>query len=87
VLSQARLVVVGSTGPMHLAAALGAPVVALFSPLPSHAPDRWGPLGDGHTVILPQPGSEHDPAAMAGIAPAQVAATVLARMDCKEPAA
>jgi ADP-heptose:LPS heptosyltransferase len=88
VLSQARLVVVGSTGPMHLAAALGTPVVALFSPRPSHAPDRWGPLGDGHTVLLPAPGPEQDPAAaMASIAPARVAATVLARLGRKEPAA
>jgi heptosyltransferase-3 len=86
VLSRATLLVVGSTGPMHLAAALGTPVVALFSPLPSHAPDRWGPLGEGHTVIQPVRWNENDPAAaMAGITPGQVAEVVQARAACKEP--
>jgi ADP-heptose:LPS heptosyltransferase len=72
---------------MHLAAALGTPVVALFSPLPSHAPDRWGPLGVGHTVLVPEQWTENDPAAaMASITPAQVTDAVLARTDHKEPA-
>ncbi|MDM8522952.1 glycosyltransferase family 9 protein [Desulfococcaceae bacterium HSG8] len=36
------------TGPMHLAAALGKPVVAIFGPT---APWRTGPFGPGHQVI------------------------------------
>ena len=36
------------TGPMHLAAAMGTPVVALFGPT---APWRTGPFGLGHQVI------------------------------------
>jgi len=36
------------TGPMHIAAAMGTPVVALFGPT---APWRTGPFGDGHVVI------------------------------------
>ena len=36
------------TGPMHLAAAVGTPVVALFGPT---APWRTGPFGPGHTII------------------------------------
>lgn len=36
------------TGPMHLAAAVGTPVVALFGPT---APWRTGPYGHGHQVI------------------------------------
>jgi heptosyltransferase I len=43
-----RLVVTTDTGPMHIAAAMGAPVVALFGPT---APWRTGPYGKGHTVI------------------------------------
>jgi ADP-heptose:LPS heptosyltransferase len=38
---------------MHLAAALGTPVVAIFSPVFSAGPIRWGPYGEGHQVILP----------------------------------
>ncbi|MCX5875853.1 MAG: lipopolysaccharide heptosyltransferase I [Deltaproteobacteria bacterium] len=36
------------TGPMHLAAAAGAPVVALFGPT---APWRTGPFGSGHKIL------------------------------------
>jgi 3-deoxy-D-manno-octulosonic-acid transferase/heptosyltransferase-1 len=36
------------TGPMHLAAAAGTPVVALFGPT---APWRTGPFGSGHRVV------------------------------------
>jgi ADP-heptose:LPS heptosyltransferase len=88
ILSRACLLVVGSTGPMHLAAALGTPVVAIFSPLPSQAPDRWGPLGDRHTVIQPAPGHEKDPdAAMAGITPQTVTSAALATARSWEPTA
>jgi heptosyltransferase-1 len=43
-----RVVVATDTGPMHLAAAVGTPVVALFGPT---APWRTGPFGSGHQVI------------------------------------
>ena len=36
------------SGPMHMAAAVGVPVVALFGPTDER---KWGPWGDGHTVI------------------------------------
>lgn len=45
---RARLMVSCDSGPMHAAAALGVPVVALFGP--TH-PERTGPWGPGHTVI------------------------------------
>jgi heptosyltransferase-1 len=41
-------VVTTDTGPMHLAAAVGTPVVALFGPT---APWRTGPYGEGHVVV------------------------------------
>ena len=47
-LGLARGVVSTDTGIMHLAAALGAPVVALFGPT---APWRTGPWGPGHQVM------------------------------------
>lgn len=45
---QAALVVTTDSGPMHLAAAVGTPVVALFGPTD---PVRTGPYGPGHRVI------------------------------------
>lgn len=42
------LLISTDTGPMHLAAAVGTPVVALFGPT---APWRTGPLGNAHQVI------------------------------------
>lgn len=36
------------SGPMHMAAATGLPVVALFGPTDER---KWGPWGQGHTVI------------------------------------
>lgn len=47
-LSRTDAVVAPSTGPLHLAAALGVPGVAgIYSPVPAHHPNRWGPLGTG----------------------------------------
>ncbi|MFI7481867.1 glycosyltransferase family 9 protein [Kocuria sp. M1R5S2] len=43
VLDAARCVVVGNTGPAHLAAAVGTPVVSLFSPVVPA--ERWAPWG------------------------------------------
>jgi ADP-heptose:LPS heptosyltransferase len=45
---RARLMVSGDTGPMHCAAALGTPVVALFGPT---WPECTGPWGVGHRII------------------------------------
>jgi heptosyltransferase-1 len=45
---KASLLVTTDSGPMHLAAAMGTPVVALFGPTD---PSRTGPYGKGHTVI------------------------------------
>lgn len=52
-LKGADLLISNSTGPMHLASALGTPVIALFSPLFVASPKRWGPYGEGHEVISP----------------------------------
>jgi len=43
------LLVGGDTGPMHLAAAMGVPVVALFGPT---CPERNGPWGPGEKRVL-----------------------------------
>ena len=48
VFKRARGVIATDTGPMHLAAAVDTPVVALFGPT---APWRTGPFGPGHRVV------------------------------------
>jgi heptosyltransferase-3 len=48
VLEQAQLFLGVDSAPMHMAAALGIPVVALFGP---SGEQSWGPWGDGHVVI------------------------------------
>ena len=51
-LQRARLLVSNDSGPVHLAAAVGARTVVLFgSTHPATGPTRWGPWGPGHTVI------------------------------------
>ena len=47
-LKGAERVISVDTGPMHLAAAVGARVIALFGPT---APWRTGPFGEGHVVL------------------------------------
>ena len=54
VLEREAAFISNSTGPMHLAAAVGTPVVALFPPIRACSPKRWGPWGKGHKVILPK---------------------------------
>lgn len=49
---QSQVLITTDTGPMHLAAAVGTPVVALFGPT---APWRTGPFGEGHQVIRTAP--------------------------------
>jgi ADP-heptose:LPS heptosyltransferase len=43
VLARARVAVTGNTGPAHLAAAVGTPVVSLFAPVVPA--ERWRPYG------------------------------------------
>jgi ADP-heptose:LPS heptosyltransferase len=50
VMAHARLCVSLDTGPMHVAAALGVPVVALF-PMACYPPSRWHPYGVPHRVV------------------------------------
>jgi ADP-heptose:LPS heptosyltransferase len=51
-LARARLWIGGDTGPMHIAAACGTPVVALFGAADER---RTGPFGSGHRVVRTTP--------------------------------
>ena len=53
-LEAADVVTVSSTGPMHLAAVLGTPVVALFGNARAVCPEKWAPLTDRCTILTPQ---------------------------------
>ena len=55
VLDRARVVVAPNTGPAHLAAAVGTPVVSLFAPVVRAA--RWAPYGVPTAVL----GDQHAP--------------------------
>ena len=46
--SRMNLAIVNDSGPLHLATALGIPVVTMFGPTD---PRRTGPYGQGHRVI------------------------------------
>lgn len=50
-LSKAAAMITNDSGPMHIAAALGVPVVALFGPTSAV---RTGPYGTGHCVLTHQ---------------------------------
>jgi lipopolysaccharide heptosyltransferase I len=47
-LRRVRLLITNDSGPMHVAAAIGTPVVALFGPTDAR---RTGPYGTGHVVL------------------------------------
>jgi len=77
---RAACLVSTDTGPMHLGAAVGIPVVALFGPT---APWRTGPFGEGHRIVRADctcapcyQRSCETCQCMAGITVAQVAAAV-----------
>jgi ADP-heptose:LPS heptosyltransferase len=72
------LVIAGDTGPMHLAWAAGAPVIALYGPTD---PVLNAPWGEGHVLLAPaQPTARHDPDKFPGIGPGLVLDQALARL-------
>lgn len=55
-LESAEFVLAPSTGVAHLAASLGVPVKAIFSPVRVQSPLRWQPRGKNVQIFLPQVG-------------------------------
>lgn len=53
VIKACQVLVSGTTGPSHLAAALGVATVTLFDPRRSSSPTRWRPMGMG-AVLRPE---------------------------------
>lgn len=54
-LARTRLLLGHDSGPMHLAAAVGTPCVAVFGTIGKKG--EWMPFGTGHRVFYPEPGS------------------------------
>ncbi|RJO64040.1 MAG: glycosyltransferase family 9 protein [Candidatus Omnitrophota bacterium] len=51
-LTKCLVLITGDSGPMHLACAVNAPVIAIFrNDVVAKSPIRWGPWGEGNTVI------------------------------------
>ncbi len=51
-LQRCRVFITNDSGPMHLAAAIGVPTIALFGP---DTPTRYGPRGAQHTILYKPP--------------------------------
>jgi heptosyltransferase-2 len=51
-LAEVDLLVACDSGPVHLATAVGTPVLAVFGPT---SPERWGPPPPGRALALPLP--------------------------------
>jgi heptosyltransferase III len=51
--ARAAVVIANSTGPLHLAAALGTAVVGIYPQLTAMSPARWGPYTDRKRVLVP----------------------------------
>lgn len=54
VLKEARVFVSGSTGPLHLADAVGTRCVSFFSNRSDIGPERWGPRRNADGIIVPE---------------------------------
>lgn len=92
-IAEADVVVSASTGPMHLAAALGTPTVSLFCPLTACSPKLWGPQGNRSITLLPPddycqtrcPGDPHVCTLDGGIHPEDVVRAVRSMLGKKNP--
>jgi len=49
----ADLFISNSTGPLHLAVAVGTPVIGFYCPIIPCLPQRWGPYGHLDSVLMP----------------------------------
>ncbi len=53
-ISLADLFVSNSTGPLHIAAAVGTPVIAFYPPIVACSPQRWGPVTEKKILFVPE---------------------------------
>jgi lipopolysaccharide heptosyltransferase II len=53
-ISSADLLVANSTGPLHIAAAVGTPVIGFYPPMIACSPQRWGPVTERKILFVPE---------------------------------
>jgi heptosyltransferase-3 len=53
-ISFADLLVANSTGPLHIAAAVGTPVIGFYPPIIACSPQRWGPIIQNRILFVPE---------------------------------
>lgn len=53
VIKRINVLVGPSTGPIHIATAVGTPVVSIYCPIFVCQPKRWGPIGKNDIVLMP----------------------------------
>ncbi|MBN1397203.1 MAG: glycosyltransferase family 9 protein [Bacteroidetes bacterium] len=51
----AKLFIANSTGPLHIAAAVGTPVIGFYPPVRVMSEKRWGPMTDKKIIFVPDP--------------------------------
>jgi len=56
--SKADLFISNSTGPLHLAAAVGTPIIGIYPNKKPMVPARWAPLTDKKVILTPTDGSD-----------------------------
>lgn len=82
IIRRAKLVVSGSTGPIHIAGAVGTFAVGIYPPSSTLSPVRWGPRGSANKLFVPSvddnKGSERD--LMASIPVESVAEFIISRL-------
>jgi heptosyltransferase III len=76
------ILVAASTGPLHIAAALGKHAIGIYPPIRPMHPGRWGPLGKNATVFVKEKECDackksEDCSCIREIAPNEVAAFIM----------
>jgi heptosyltransferase III len=81
-IKNAAMVVTSSTGPIHVAAAVGTFAVGIYPPIDVLSPVRWGPRGGANKLFVPEvtPGGREIAASMDQIKVADVCAFILSKL-------
>jgi len=74
-LARSALLITNSTGPLHLADALGTRVIGLYSPFFYSSPQRWGPYSQPKNILLPETVPATSPPFGSGSMPLSVRST------------
>ena len=54
VINKSDLLIANSTGPIHIAAALGKNVIGFYPKIAACSPNRWGPYTNKKNIFMPE---------------------------------